>query len=110
MMINYYSILAVCPDAKTEDIHDAYLKLAREHAPRMPGDPEDRFKVIALAWGVLKSRMARKAYDAELKARGLNCDACGGKGELFVSIGFTRQKAQLCNKCSGTGRSDYDAK
>ena len=63
---DYYKILKVSRNASTEEIKDAYRRLAREYHPDLhPGNPtaEERFKEICQAYEVLSDSVQRSEYD-----------------------------------------------
>lgn len=62
---DYYKILGVPKDAKTEDIKKAYRRLARQHHPDLNKGPgaEKRFKEINEANAVLSDPQKRSRYD-----------------------------------------------
>ncbi|UCG11869.1 MAG: J domain-containing protein [Deltaproteobacteria bacterium] len=65
-MKDYYELLDLDQDASEEQIRKAYRGLAlRYHPDRNPGDPEaeERFKEIAVAYGVLIDPVKREEYD-----------------------------------------------
>jgi len=64
---DYYRILGVARKATAEEIHRAFLRLARKHHPDLhPGDKkaEERFKEISEAYEVLGDRQKRRRYDS----------------------------------------------
>jgi curved DNA-binding protein len=65
MARDYYEALGVSRDATTEQIQQAYRKLARKHHPDVNKDPgaEDRFKQINEAYHVLSDPKTRERYD-----------------------------------------------
>jgi curved DNA-binding protein CbpA len=63
---NYYKILKVARNASTEEIKEAYRRLAREYHPDLhPGNPTaaERFKEICQAYEVLSDSVQRREYD-----------------------------------------------
>ena len=62
---DYYKILGVPKDAKTEDVKKAYRRLARQHHPDLnkSADAEKRFKEINEAHEVLSDPEKRARYD-----------------------------------------------
>jgi DnaJ-class molecular chaperone len=84
---DYYKILGVPKDAKTEDVKKAYRRLARQHHPDLNkgADAERRFKEINEANEVLSDPEKRKRYDQlgpdwERYARAGARGAPGGEG------------------------------
>jgi tetratricopeptide (TPR) repeat protein len=66
---NYYKILEITRNATTEEIKEAYRRLAREYHPDLhPGNPaaEERFKEICEAYEVLSDSVQRTQYDQNL--------------------------------------------
>lgn len=66
MSQNHYQVLGVLPTAPIADIKRAYRRLATElHPDKHGGDPyyEERFKVVAVAYGVLSDADRRAQYD-----------------------------------------------
>jgi curved DNA-binding protein len=62
---DFYQALGVARTASTEEIQQAYRKLARRYHPDVNKDPsaEDRFKEISEAYQVLSDPDTRKRYD-----------------------------------------------
>lgn len=65
MARDYYQALGVSRDATSEQIQQAYRKLARKHHPDINKDPgaEERFKEANEAYQVLSDPKTRKRYD-----------------------------------------------
>jgi curved DNA-binding protein CbpA len=61
---DYYSILGADTDATPGEIERLYKRRAVEHHPDRGGD-EEEMKRLNEAYGVLKDKAARGAYDAE---------------------------------------------
>lgn len=63
---SYYDILGVRRSATSEQIQQAYRRLARQSHPDLNPGPaaEERFKSISEAYDVLSDREARRRYDA----------------------------------------------
>ncbi|MFE6128420.1 DnaJ C-terminal domain-containing protein [Streptomyces sp. NPDC056437] len=65
MARDYYDVLGVRRDADSEEIQQAFRKLARKHHPDISKDPqsEERFKEINEAYSVLSDPKMRQRYD-----------------------------------------------
>jgi curved DNA-binding protein CbpA len=61
---DYYSILGAETDASPGDIERLYKRLAVQHHPDRGGD-EEEMKSLNEAYGVLRDKETRRAYDAE---------------------------------------------
>ena len=61
---DYYSILGAETDASPGDIERLYKRLAVRHHPDRGGD-EEEMKSLNEAYGVLRDKETRRAYDAE---------------------------------------------
>jgi molecular chaperone DnaJ len=62
---DYYEVLGISKNASTEEIKDAYRKLAMQFHPDRNKDPEaeDKFKEISEAYAVLSDYQKRQQYD-----------------------------------------------
>ena len=75
-MKSFYEVLEVAESASAEEIHSAYLRLAREYHPdRVPehltklrADAEEKFKQVQEAWTVLGDPAKRQRYDQRARA------------------------------------------
>ena len=65
-MPTHYETLGVAPASEPEVIEAAYKALIRKYHPDRAGD-NDRIRQINVAYGVLRSPIKRRAYDATLK-------------------------------------------
>lgn len=63
MLPDYYSILAIRPDASQEQIRTAYRRLAKRHHPDVGGQSVD-FHAVQEAYDALSDPARRRAYDA----------------------------------------------
>ena len=69
-LINFYLILNVSPQARSEEIKKAYLKLAQTYHPdKNHGNKlaEKKFQQINQAWEVLKDENKRELFDKRLQ-------------------------------------------
>jgi hypothetical protein len=67
---NYYQLLGVVSSAPAADIKRAYRRLATQlHPDKHGGDPhyEEKFKAVAVAYGVLSDPDRRAQYDYQLQ-------------------------------------------
>lgn len=97
---NYYQVLGVAVSAPAADIKRAYRRLATQlHPDKHQGDPayEERFKAVAVAYGVLSDPGSRAQYDYKLRQATLLAEA-------------RRQAATYATTAAGTaGPSAYSA-
>ena len=63
MLPDYYSILAIRPDASPEEIRAAYRRLAKRHHPDVGGE-SIAFRAVQEAYDALGDPARRRAYDA----------------------------------------------
>ena len=64
MLPDYYSILAIRPDASAEEVRAAYRRLAKRHHPDVGGEAL-AFHAIQEAYGALVDPARRRDYDAQ---------------------------------------------
>ena len=99
-MSDYYSVLGVGKDASSDDIKNAYRKLAREHHPDKGGDKE-RFQEIQKAYETLSDPQRRSEYDSPspFGRSGGGGDPFGFNFESFFEMNGFRggQAQQKCN-------------
>lgn len=101
----HYDTLGCAPASSAERLRAAYYALAvKLHPDKGPGN-EEEFKRVALAYGVLKNREFRAAYDTRLRLEHrLDCAACAGAG-LYSGFEAGRyRRDQRCKVCNGKGR------
>ena len=105
---DFYAILGVSKDASTEEIKQAYKKLARENHPDLnPGDTEaeKKFKEISEASAILTDEGKRQEYDQVTAmgasgfsgfsgGQGFNVDIGDIFGDIFGFGGSGRRKGQ----------------
>lgn len=61
---DHYEVLGVPPDASTEDVREAYRRLAfRYHPDRNQAGGDERMARINEAYSILSDPLRRKAYD-----------------------------------------------
>lgn len=61
---DYYKDLGLTKSAKKEDIKNAYYKLCYEYHPdKSSGMHQDKFKMINVAYDVLKDQEKKERYD-----------------------------------------------
>lgn len=86
MAKDYYKILGVSHSANTDEIKQAYRKLAHKYHPDKGGDAE-KFKEINEAYQVLSDKDKRTQYDRF----GSAFDARGGQGGAGFGQGFGQE-------------------
>lgn len=68
--MTHYDALGVDHDAAPEQLHAAYVALARRHHPDVPGGDAARMRAINDAWSVLGDPRRRASYDEALRGAG----------------------------------------
>jgi DnaJ-class molecular chaperone len=100
----HYDLLDCPPASSLDALHAAYLELALKYHDK--GDFAPEMSALTVAWGVLKDKKSRAAYDAKLRLeRVLNCFYCKGAGLVHRTVRFTQTEESPCAKCGGTGRA-----
>ena len=72
MLKDYYEILGVTPKASSEEIREAFKKLAKAfHPDKHQGDAffSEKFKSLQEAYNILSNADKRKDYDTQLAAQ-----------------------------------------
>lgn len=114
---DYYRVLQVSPDASSEEIKQAYRRLARQYHPDLnPGDreAEARFKEINEAYEVLSDPRARQVYDRATRAPGFVYEeptwavAHDPLDELLDALFGRRPTVQRRSQAASRGRT-YEA-
>lgn len=99
----YYQVLGVTPSATFEQIHAAYLTLAKQLHPDKVKNKEEEFKELALAYSHLKTEVSRRAYNIKLKMERDICPRCVGRGSISGFVGKKYLKDVSCMACRATG-------
>lgn len=107
--VTFYETLGVHRNSTCDEIKQAWkVKSRTMHPDANIGKPAEvytwAFAKLTEAYGVLKSRTTRAAYNSLLDLTGDLCATCSGNG--FVSkqkSGFIRVSSP-CTVCGGTGR------
>ncbi len=63
MTADLYTTLGVEPDAKADDIKDAYRQRVKETHPDRNGGDDEEFRQIQKAWEILRDDRKRERYD-----------------------------------------------
>lgn len=106
MLIDHYAVLGIPPSSTTEEIHKAYLALAKQHHPDTNGAIHaERFKQIAFSYSILKDKAARAKFDGECRLLLSPCLACKGSGVRLAQQGFGSSVKRSCKSCQGSGRA-----
>jgi hypothetical protein len=64
--VTHYDVLGVDPGATAEDLHVAYLALARRHHPDRAGGDASSMQAVNAAWATLRDPRRRARYDESL--------------------------------------------
>lgn len=94
--VTHYQTLGVTPDATTQEIREAFIRLAEIHHPDKGGDGSVMAD-LNRAYTTLKNE--RKAYGLWLDMTMTRCSRCRGRGN--VASGFHGKKK--CSVCDGIG-------
>ncbi|MGC9520609.1 MAG: DnaJ domain-containing protein [Anaerolineae bacterium] len=86
---DYYEVLGVAVDAESDEIRQAYRKLAMELHPDTGHGDRRRFQQVAEAYQILSDPVWRKAYERQRLSRGL------GTGPLSIELLQSRQALPL---------------
>lgn len=100
--MNPWKILNVNRKTPFEDIHKAFIKLAKKHHPDMGGDIK-KFQLINAAHNML---CTKKALQQTLKTTFVackNCSVCAGTGVKSKSKGVVGKTYTTCTSCDGSG-------
>ena len=103
-MTDYYQILGISKDAKSEEIKKAYRKLAMKYHPdKNPGDgeAEKNFKKVSEAYEVLGDQQKRQIYD-QYGSAGL--DSAGAHSGGGAAGGFSSMEEALRTFMGAFGR------
>ena len=64
--MSHYDVLGVPRDVAPDDLHRAYVALARRHHPDRPGGDAVRMQAVNEAWAILGDPTRRSRYDRSL--------------------------------------------
>lgn len=95
-----YHVLGCPPGATDDELHAAWVALAKEHGPRTFWDNDVLIYDIHAAWALVKLPERRKLYDAKLTGV---CAACKGRGLRPGFVEGKYVKKAVCVNCQGTG-------
>lgn len=102
MSLTFYGVLRVPRSAQREQIHAAYIELARTHHPDKGGS-HDAMAALTQAWAMLRDADKRASYDKLLDLLGTKCGDCNGEGQRWKQKGFTARIGVFCQSCNGEG-------
>jgi len=100
-MSTYYQILGVPFAASHEEVHDAFLALAKKWHPDLTQTYKDAaaFQGISEAYAALKNKSRRRDYDKGLMIFYLLCPSCKGRGKTMTGVAAHK----TCVNCAGHG-------
>lgn len=101
--MNPWKILGVHRQNTEEEVHEAYIKLARKYHPDVAKDNKQQFSIITGAYSLLKNAEDTEKFIAQLRAVGKECAPCKGQGATFKQRGMTGRVMSTCENCEGTG-------
>ena len=100
--MNYYERLGVYRESTTEEITEAYRRLAWRHHPDQGGEP-GAFAELTHARATLTDARLKEQYDKMLKREFSACRCCKGRGCHSRQKGFTQRINTVCGECRGSG-------
>lgn len=108
--MDYYQVLQLNRDASTQDIRQAYKRLALLYHPdKLQGDASI-FKQILEAYGTLKDPLLRAAYDQTLPTRDQDLEKYISIFENWISMMYDKIKdTMLRNRQDDTGSENTNA-
>lgn len=101
--MNPWKILGVHRAMSLEEIHKAYIALARQYHPDLPSGDKQKFSIIVGAYSLLKNPTELKHFINQQSGVGTECKVCKGKGAIYKSTGMTGRLYTTCNTCEGSG-------
>lgn len=102
-MINPWQVLGVHQKMSDEEIHQAFRDLAYKLHPDRPTGNKDKFSELVMAYGLLKTRAARRQFVDLSHLYGPRCPTCGGTGGKSKAKSITEKKYIVCKTCFGAG-------
>lgn len=102
---NYYRLLGVPPTATVDEIRTAHRQISCKFHPDTSEHPQagEISAKLHKAYGTLKSKESRTAYDLIHKIDKTKCPTCKGSGKVSKQKGFAAKVKTTCPKCQGTG-------
>lgn len=102
-MMNPWRVLGVHQKSSDEDVQAAFHKLAKKWHPDKRGGDKQRFAEAAMAYGLLKTRTARRKFLDLSPLYGQRCPTCLGAGGKSKTKSITEKEFISCNTCHGAG-------
>ncbi|MBS3809040.1 MAG: J domain-containing protein [Desulfobacterales bacterium] len=69
MAKSYYTILGISPDASSQEVKNAYRRLAKQYHPDHEGGDSGKFRDIQEAYSVLADSDKRRKYEQQRSGR-----------------------------------------
>jgi DnaJ-class molecular chaperone len=96
-------VLGLREGATPQEIKDTYKALVKKWHPDKRGGDQKRFAEAAMAYGLLKTRTARRKFLDLSPLYGQRCPTCLGAGGKSKTKSITEKEFISCNTCHGAG-------